>query len=169
MSDIAKRVFTQPYVVVGAIIERDGKFLLVKENNPSHTDHGKWNQPAGWIDIGENPIESVKREVREETGLSFIPTHILRLYSLVRKDQSGKFGEGSLPHPLKIIFIGTAEDSPKWRFDADEISEIRWFSPEEIYAMDIKTLRDADIKDEIRDFLSGKRYPIELLTHTVQV
>lgn len=140
----------------------------MKENNPSHPDHGKWNQPAGWIDVGENPIEAVSREVREETGLSFTPTHILGLYSLVRKDNAGKSGLGSLPHPLKIIFTGTAEECSGGRVDPNEISEIRWFFPEEIYAMDIKTLRDANIKDEVRDYIVGKRYPLELLTHTVQ-
>ena len=33
MSETGKRVFTQVFGVVGAIIERDGKFLLVRENS----------------------------------------------------------------------------------------------------------------------------------------
>ena len=69
MSVTNARVFTQVFGVVGAIIERDSKFLLVKEHHPGHSAHGKWNQPAGWIDVGENPIDAVIREVREETGL----------------------------------------------------------------------------------------------------
>ncbi|PIQ68875.1 MAG: hypothetical protein COV91_01870 [Candidatus Taylorbacteria bacterium CG11_big_fil_rev_8_21_14_0_20_46_11] len=68
MSETGKRVFTQVFGVVGAILEKEGKFLLVRENNPPHPDHGKWNQPAGWVDVGENPITAVSREVREETG-----------------------------------------------------------------------------------------------------
>src|SRR3989338_11280608 len=155
MSDIAKRVFTQPYVVVGAIIERDGKFLLVKENNPAHPDHGKWNQPAGWIDVGENPVISVSREVKEETCLDFTPTHILGLFSLVRRDQAGAFGSGSLPHPLKLMYCGKIAEHGA-HFDPSEISEIRWFTPEEIDAMDKTELRDVDIKNLIRDYLVGK-------------
>lgn len=165
---MSERVFTQTFGAVGAIIERDGKFLLVKENNPSHPDHGKWNQPAGWIDVGENPVTAVAREVREETGFTFTPTSILGLYSRVRKDLYGRMGEGSLPHPLKIIFTGTVEDIPAERFDASEISEICWFFPEEIDAMDKTTLRDSDIKQEVHDYLAKKFYPLELITHTVQ-
>ena len=168
MSSSPKRVFTQVFGVVGAIIERDGKFLLVKEHNPPHPDHGKWNQPAGWIDVGEHPTEAARREIREETGLDFTPTHILGLYSLVRENLSEKFGAGSLPHPLKIIFCGTITQSSDGQFDASEISETHWFTPEEIYAMDGKSLRDSDIKSEVRDYLSGKCYPLELITHTIQ-
>jgi ADP-ribose pyrophosphatase YjhB (NUDIX family) len=166
MSDTKNRVFTQVFGVVGALIERDGKFLLVQENNPSHPDHGKWNQPAGWIDVGENPTDAVVREVKEETGLTFAPEFILGLYSLVRKDQAGKFGPEGIPHPIKIIYGGTFTKS-KTSFDANEISETRWFTPEEIEAMDKHTLRDLDIKRLVKEYLAGKRYPLELLHHTV--
>lgn len=168
MSHTAKRVFTQVFGVVGAIIERGGEFLLVRENNPPHPDHGKWNQPAGWIDVRESPLIAVSREVKEETGLDFTPTHILGLFSLVRKDSAGRFGTNSLPHPIKIIFSGTTGTSPSGQFDAGEISETRWFTPEEINAMDKSTLRDMDIKNEISVYLSGTRYPLTLITHTVQ-
>lgn len=166
MSDTYKRVFTQVFGVVGAVIECDGKFLLVKENNPGHPDHGKWNQPAGWIDVGEHPTIACAREVKEETGLVFTPEFILGLYSLVRKDQAGAFGDGSLPHPIKIIYGGKAEASGA-EFDQSEISEIGWFTPEEIEAMDGNALRDLDIKREVRDHVEGKRYPLELLRHRV--
>ena len=168
MSHAPKRVLTQVFGAVGAVIERDGKFLLVKEHMPKHPDHGKWNQPAGWIDVGENPLDAVAREVREETGLTFTPTHILGLYSLVQKNNAGKFGEGSIPHPLKVIFLGTVGRMRVAAFDTGEVSENRWFTPEEINAMDSNVLRDIDIKKEVRDYLAGVRYPLELITHTVQ-
>jgi len=67
-----KRVFTQTFGVVGAIIEKEGKILLVKETKK--VAKGLWNHPAGWIDVGENPFEAVKREVNEKVGtfLTFI-------------------------------------------------------------------------------------------------
>ena len=156
------RIFTQTFGVVGAIIERGGKFLLVRENNESHPDHGKWNQPAGWIDVGESPIEAVKREVREETGYNFLPTHVLGVYSLVRKNHPGP---ENTSHALKIIFDGAI--SGKQNELSVDISETRWFPPEEIYAMDGQTLRDADIKDEVRDYLAGTRYPLNIIHHTI--
>jgi len=157
------RVYTQVFAVVGAIIEWDGKFLLVKENQPKHPDHGKWNQPAGWIDVGEDPLDSVKREVKEETGYDFTPTHLLSVSSLVRKDQTKHFG--ATPHALKLIFIGNI--SKNAGEIEDDISEIHWFSPRDIEAMDAKTLRDVDIKRLVKNYISGVQYPLEILHHTV--
>jgi len=158
------RVFTQTFGVVGAILEREGKFLLVRESNRKGPDDGKWNQPAGWVDVGENPLEAVRREVEEETGLALIPTHIVGIYSLVRKDIEKELG--ATPHAIKIIFTGIVSDSETSAL-ADDITETRWFSPEEIYAMNGAVLRDADIKQEVKDYLAGKKYPLEMLHHTV--
>ena len=47
-----QRVFTQTFGVVGALLVRDGKILLVKE--AGKMDNGKWNQPAGWPEVGED-------------------------------------------------------------------------------------------------------------------
>lgn len=161
---MSNRVYTQVFGVVAAIIERDGKFLLVKENNPAHPDHGKWNQPAGWIDVGENPLRAVARETREETGYEFTPAHLLGVVSLVRKDNAAHFG--SPPHPIKLVFVGTLSKEPVQKL-AQDISEIRWFSPAEIEAMNGKTLRDLDIKRLVKNYLSGVRYPLEILHHTI--
>lgn len=160
---MAKRVFSQTFGVVGAIIERDGKFLLVKETRKSKMmDKGKWNQPAGWIEVGESHIETIRHEVKDETGFEFTPTHVLGIYSLLRKDIVSARG---IPHAIKIIFLGKIKASGQHQ--TDEIDEIRWFSPGEINKMDLSTLRDIDIKKEVRDYLAGKKYPLDLITHTV--
>ncbi len=155
-----KRVFTQTFGVVGAIIEREGRILLVKESGEKRHDEGKWNHPAGWIDLGENPIEAVKREAKEETGFDFTPSHILGIYSLAREDLQ------PIHHPIKIIFIGDISNKEIGEL-SDDVSEKKWFQPEEIEKMDSNTLRDLDIKKMVKDYFSGKRYPLELLTHTI--
>lgn len=159
-----ERVFTQTFGVVGALLEREGKFLLVREARLKGPDNRKWSHPAGWIDVGENPIDAVRREVAEESGFQFKPTHVLGVYSLVRKDIAK--ARGALPHAIKIIFIGTKASVPS-RNLADDVSEIKWFSVEEIAAMDQTTLRDLDIKQMVKDYNQGKRYPLDILTHTV--
>jgi len=161
---MAKRVFTQTFGVAGAIIEKDGKFLLVKESQKKHFDAGKWNHPAGWIEVGENPIEAVKKEVEEETGYTFTPTHVLGIYSLVREDVLEITGE--VHHPIKIIFLGTISKDRKKDL-ADDVSGMQWFTPEEIQKMNQNTLRDLDIKKMIKDYSSGKRYPLEIIGHTI--
>src|SRR3989344_5321034 len=159
-----KRVLTQTFGVVGAILEKDGRILLVKENNTAHPDHGKWSHPAGWIDVGENPIEAAQREVLEETGFTFVAEHILGIYSLVRQDLKKELK--ATPHAIKILFVGKILDEAPRKLLGDT-SEVKWFLPDEIYQMDKATLRDLDIKTAVRDYFNSKRYPLELLRHSV--
>ena len=158
---MSKRIFTQTFGVAGAIIEKDGKVLLVKEGEDK-VDAGKWNQPAGWIDVGENPVEAAKREVKEETGLDFEPTGLIGVYSLYRKDMQEKIG--ATLHALKFIFRG--KFSGELKYDGKEISELRWFAPDEIEKMELNELRDFDIKKEVADYFAGKSYPLEIIRHT---
>lgn len=71
----------------------------------------------------------------------------------------------SIPHAIKIIFIGTISSVQSKL--ADDVSEIKWFLPEEIYKMTLSELRDIDIKQMIRDYFSGKKFPLSLITHTI--
>lgn len=155
---MSKRCFTQTFGVVGAIIAKQGKVLLVRETKEAV--RGQWSHPAGWIDLGEDVLVSVKREVKEETGFEFTPTHILGIYSLVKKELN------DIHHPIKIIFLGNISEDKKSDL-ADDVSETRWFTMEEIKNMDSKTLRDVDIKKMIKDYSKGQKHPLSILTHTV--
>lgn len=159
-----KRVFTQTFAVVGAIIERDGKILLVQESG-GH-DKGKWNQPAGWIDIGEDPLVAVMREIKEETGLDFTPEAIIGVYSLVKESLREKV-EAGVPHGFKIIYKGSVIGEVG-NFEKD-VANAKWFTPEEIQSIDGTTLRDRDIPQEVADYFSGKSYPLDLIRHFTQV
>lgn len=158
-----KRVYTQAFAVVGAILEKEGKILLVKEAGTS--DVGKWNQPAGWLDPGHSPIEMVKQEVKEETGFEFEPTGVIGIYSLCRNDLVEKLGD--TPHAIKLIFCGKIIGG-EMTINPEEIADVRWFDQKEIDAMDGRTLRDMDIKQEIQDYFAGRAYPLELIRHTIQ-
>jgi len=160
---MTKRILTQTFGAVGAILEKDGKILLVEETK--ETAKGMWSHPAGWIEVGEDPLEAVKREVKEETCFDFEPTYILGVYSLFKENLKEKFN--ITPHAIKIIFIGKISDNETGKL-YDDISRTKWFTPEEIYQMDINTLRDLDIKKMVKDYFAGKSYPLNLLTHTKQ-
>ena len=162
-NDIHPRVFTQTFCIVGAIIERGGKILLVQEAQ-GH-DRGKWNQPAGWVDPGEDPLIAVSREIKEETGFDFKPESIVGIYSIVKRRLHEQVHAG-VPHGFKIIYQGSiSSQSDKL---AEDIAAMNWYTPQEIENMDSDTLRDIDIKQEVADYMAGKSYPLDLVRHTVQ-
>ena len=67
----------KPNVTVAAVIERDGRFLLVEEDT---SDGIRLNNPAGHLDPGESPIQACVREVLEETAFDFKPSALLGVY-----------------------------------------------------------------------------------------
>lgn len=158
MTHWQKRVLTQVYVAVGGILEKDGKFLLVRE--AYGTAQGKWNVPAGWIDPGEDPVIAAKREVEEETGFDFTPTDFVGLFSIART-----FPNNDIHHGIRFMVTGTFDDSnPKPL--ADDITETKWFTLDEVKAMVGTTLRRSDIPDMFAAYLAGQRFPLSLITHT---
>lgn len=56
--------YITPKLGVNGIIVSDNKILLEKRS-----DDKKWGIPGGWVEVGESPQESLKREFLEETGL----------------------------------------------------------------------------------------------------
>src|ERR1700675_187180 len=67
----------KPNVTVAAIVEREGKFLLVEEE----TDDGLMlNQPAGHLEANESLVEGAARETLEETAYEFTPAYLVGVY-----------------------------------------------------------------------------------------
>jgi len=67
----------KPNVTVAAIIEKDGRYLLIEE----HTQDGlRLNNPAGHLDPGESPAQACAREALEETAHLFTPTALVGIY-----------------------------------------------------------------------------------------
>ena len=57
-----------PDAVAIVAVDGEGRFVLVRQNRPP-VGRELVELPAGLIDDGEEPLESAKRELREETGL----------------------------------------------------------------------------------------------------
>ena len=58
---------------VGAIVSNKGKILLIDRKQPPFGLAG----PAGHIDANESPLQALKREVKEETGLNVLGSELV--------------------------------------------------------------------------------------------
>ncbi len=84
-------------VTVAAVIERDGKFLMVEERAGT-ADKLVLNQPAGHLEQGESLVAAVAREALEETGHRFEPEHVVGFYLWRSPDADTTY--------LRIAFCG---------------------------------------------------------------
>ncbi len=152
-----------PFVVVGCLVVKGKKALLVKE---AQVEVGKWNQPAGWLEKHENPVLGAKRETEEETGFKIKITQFLGIYSLDRRKIKEQNRARLIDrHPVKLLFLAKVIGKGK-RPNPLEISEVRWFELKEIKNLyKQKILRDPDIVDEVQDYLAGRAYDLKLVHH----
>src|SRR4030042_6900328 len=149
---IKEKIFTQPFVVVGVVLEKEDKFLLVQEGQ---VDVGTWNIPAGWLDLNEEIIAGAKREAQEETGLDIELTGFLGVYA------SCKRADDKIINPVRFIFAAKPL-TDKLNYPKDEILDAKWLSYEEINGMKDK-LRSRTLIQQIEDFLAGKFYPMDCI------
>ncbi len=148
----------KPSVTVAAIIERDGRFLLVEEETPEGL---KLNNPAGHLDPGESPADGCAREALEETTHSFRPTHLLGIYlSRFQRPRA----DGSVEDITYLRFAyagGLGAVVPGRQLDTGIVRTV-WMSPEEIRAS-VARHRSPLLVRCMEDHLRGQRYPLDLV------
>jgi len=146
----------KPSVTVAAIIERDGRYLLVEERTPEGL---KLNNPAGHLDPAESPQQGVVREALEETARVFTPSALVGVY--LSRFQRPATGEDVTY--LRFAFCGTVGDELPGRTLDTGIVRTLWLTPDELRASRARH-RSALVLQCIEDHVAGRRYPLELVT-----
>ena len=101
-----------------AIIEREGRVLLARRR-----DIGWWNLPGGGIEAGETVDEGLLREVREEICAQVEIERLVGVYSKPQKDE------------VVLTFLcRLSANEDQALGTTDEVSEIGWFTREELPA-----------------------------------
>ncbi len=147
----------KPSVTVAAIIEHEGRFLLVEEET---SDGIRFNQPAGHLDPGESLIDAVSREALEETAHEFTADALVGVY--MSRYLSNRTGDDVTY--LRFAFsgkVGAKHDRP-----LDEgILRALWMTHEELVACREKH-RSPLVLQCVDDYLAGKRSPLSTIyTH----
>ncbi len=126
---------------VQGLLERDGRVLMGRRRIEPRKGH--WDLPGGFLEEGEEPLEGLRREFREETGVEVEPVEWL-----------GAFVDAyDATFVLGLTWLVRGEGEP---VAADDIETLAWFGPEQIPAamafasQDVLLRRWAERHDEGR-------------------
>lgn len=108
-------------VVYGFLLNEDKKFLIVQRANHD-TNPGIWEMPGGTLEIGEEPIEGVIREIREETNLEVQIKRPLTVKSIYKRSSQTK----KMTHTIRIAFQGQIVDGSKKIALSNEHAAFKW-------------------------------------------
>ncbi|HEY8491411.1 MAG TPA: NUDIX hydrolase [Dehalococcoidia bacterium] len=110
-------------VAVGGLVERDGRVLLARRRYAPY--RGWWDVPGGFLEEGEHPEDGIRRELREETGLTVRPVRLLAILMDRAAYDGVTYYLLNLFYALEVV--GGGEPQP-----ADDVTELRWFSRAEL-------------------------------------
>lgn len=143
--------------IVGTIILKDGKILMVKE--AKEKCYGKWAFPAGHIEPNEAIYDGAKRETYEETGCT---VELKKAFPVFLKNTNDS----------KIVMMHFLSDlvNEENSYDKDEILETKWISIDEIKNMDEKEFRSsAVVKQIINDIEKQNLYDLNIVKDMPQI
>ena len=141
----------KPHTTVAAIVEKDGKYLMVEEDIEGDI---VYNQPAGHLDPNEDLIEAVIRETQEETAWLFKPEALVGIYLWEQPHKDRTF--------LRFAFCGECSNHQADQKLDDGILNALWMSKDEL--LQSKKLRSPMVIKNIEDYQAGIRYPLEMLS-----
>ena len=112
---------------MGAIISRDGKVLVLRRKHGDYLG-GIDELPSGHVEQGEGVLDALRREVKEETGLTVTQIH--------RLGSQFDYLTGSGKKARQFNFVVDVSDSGK-TIILSEHSAYCWAGPKEVQALNL--------------------------------
>ena len=142
-------------VIVASVLEKGGCFLCIEEMVDGSL---KLNQPAGRLEVGETPSHGAVREALEESGYSFLPTHLIGIYEY--------FDVKSRNLYIRLAYTGAvfAPVDILARPADPHIHAVHWLTYEELDHRRERH-RSPFVMQCVTDYRAGKSYPLDLVTH----
>ena len=140
----------KPRVTVAVIAEQQQRFLMVEEDIQGML---RFNQPAGHLEDRESLLDAVVRECLEETAWHFQPQALVGIYRWRNSRNDATY--------LRVTFCGHCVSETHGALDQDIVAA-HWLTLDEIQSLSGQ-LRSPLVLRSIRDYLHGKRYPLDVL------
>lgn len=125
-------------LIASALIEKDGKYLILQRSDKNLTNKGKWQIPEGKVRPGEALVKTIKRELIEETGLILINTKLFGIHSNIMQEAHRMF------RVMRVIFkcktmgkvrLSEEHKDYKWVSLNSKIDFIEGFDPRNIISV----------------------------------
>ena len=116
---------SNPTAASSAILERDGRFLLVLRRNPPSAD--MYAFPGGRAEPGETPDQTALREFEEETGIRARNPEIFATYDLKQHGPDGR-----LTSHFYLSVFRVEADTDSVAVAADDAVALGWLTVDEI-------------------------------------
>lgn len=97
---------------------------------------GGWGLPGGFIDAGEQPVDAIRRELKEETGITLEELRMIRVRTV--------------GFHVEILFAARSNSEP--RILSSEVAELGWYAADELPSLlpkDQLAMAEAVLKGEI--------------------
>ena len=104
------------------LVDDRGRLLLGRRANEPF--RGRWDVPGGFVEEDEHPLDCLRRELREETGLEIEPGDFFGVWI----DRYGTADDD----PVTLNLYWTARVVGGEPEAADDVSELSWFEPDEL-------------------------------------
>ncbi|QLF69963.1 NUDIX domain-containing protein [Peteryoungia desertarenae] len=114
---------SEPHLASSAIVERAGRFLLVRRTKPPATDLFAF--PGGRAEPGETPAETALRELQEETGLVGRNPQLFEEFELLPE-------KGIIGSHFKLSVFRVEVDADQQAEARSDAADAGWYSPAEI-------------------------------------
>lgn len=116
-------VYANPAPTASALVVDEHDRLLLARR-AAEVEHGKWDLPGGFVEEGEDPIDALRRELREETGLTVEPVRLFGIWM-------DWYGSGDdRRSTLNLYWLARAVGGELAA--ADDVSELAWFGRDEL-------------------------------------